>query len=321
MRAGGSSCVMRRFIIVGAALVAGCASSSPSFREAESLEGQGKLEEAAEKFDRVCTESPKSAECASADSRASGARAKSGIKAIEEGQFRKGVRLMRLAMLAGEEQDSKMVAERLAKDDVVQGMRFEEALADPDKPKAVSAMEAVAASGTPVADKAKAWLERERPATLVAEVKASCGPLHQGSCTKAWAMLDALTPKPAGIEEARAAYEAEQKRVAGPRGEAERFLSVFAQRGQKKKAYDACLERPSESEPAQHAAECRTDAWDKASYERFDTERNDDGLFRRRVAAVGDPEFTTVMNARRKEALETGTYTKPEAKKAAGGGK
>ena len=228
---------------------------------------------------------------------------------------------MRLAMLAGEEQDSKMVAERLAKDDVIQGVRFEEAAADPDKFKAVGAMKAIAASGTPVADKAKAWLEREQPATLVAEVKSACGPLHQGSCIKAWVALDALTPKPAGIEEARAAYEAEQKRVSGPRGEAERFLVVFAQRGQKQKAYDACLEKPSESEPAQHAAECRTEAWDKASYERFDAERNDDGLFRRRLAAIGDPEFANLMNSRREEAIKTGTYTKPEAKKAAGGGK
>jgi hypothetical protein len=310
---------MHRFVMVGAALLAGCASGAPSFREAESLEGQGKLEEAAGKFELVCAESPKSAECASADSRASGARAKAGIKAIEEGQVRKGVRLMRLAMLAGEEQDSKMVAERLAKDDVVQGLRFEDAAADPDKPKAVSAMEGVAASGTPAAEKAKAWLARERPATLVTEVKAACGPSREGSCLKAWAALWGLASKPAGFEEARAVYEAEQKRVAAPRGEAERFLVVFAQRGQKQKVYDECLAKPSESEPLQHAAECRTEAWDKASYERFDAERNDDGLFRRRLTAVGDPEFIAVMNARRKEALETGIYKKPEAQKPSGG--
>lgn len=203
-----------------------------------------------------------------------------------------------------------------------QGARYEEAAADPDKLRALAAMEAVAASPTPAAEKAKAWLVRERPASLVEQVKAACGPRKQGSCEKAWAALGALPEKPAGAEEARAAYEAEQKRVYQAHFEAERFLVVFAQRGQKKKAYETCLqEKGSELSDKDRARQCRSDAWDRPAHERFDQEKNDESLFRKRLIIIGDPEVTASLAARQREALETGTYTKVDLKKPAGGGK
>lgn len=306
--------------MVGATLLLGCASSSGTFQEAEALEGQGKLEEAASRFDAVCTRDPEGAACAGADGRSAAARVKAAEKALEEGQYRKGARLLRLALLSADEKAAKDINDRLAKDDVVQGVRYEEATADPDKRRALAAMEAVAASQAPAAEKAKAWRERERPALLVEQVKAACGPRNPGSCAKAWAALEALPQKPAGAEEARGAYEAEQKRVYQARFEAERFLAVFAQRGQKEKELDKCTLRTTGIGFAKEAI-CRSEVGLPYPHESFDADRNDASLFRKRLAIIGDPDVVASLNARRKEALETGTYTKVDVKKPAGGGK
>lgn len=319
----GASHAMTRTItstLPAALLLAACSGSSATYKEAEALAAQGKLEDAATKLESVCAIEPKSAECAGADAQAAKRRIEAGDKALAEGQPRKAARLFALARLTADDAAENEIAARLAKPELVDGLRFEEAVTAPDKARALPTIKAVAAGSAPSAAKAKEWIDRERPTLLTGEVLAACGPRREGSCSARFAQLEALAPKPAGFDEARAAFEAEQKRTAQARAEAERFLAVFAQRGLKQKAYEKCLEAKAAEVPdeTQRTRDCRQEAWDKAPHERFDQEQNDDDLFRRRLQLIGDPDVVASFEARRKEAVESGTHTKAEPRKTGG---
>jgi len=310
--------------LLTAALSAHCSSTSATFQQAEALEAQGKLEEAATNFDKVCAVDPKTPACADADAHAAKARLKASDEALTQGQYKKAKELLRTAQIGADEATAKDIDERLAKDDLKQGLLYESAAADPDKTIAFKTMEAIASTATPAAEKAKAWLTAERPAHLAQLVKAACGPRHEGSCSKTWAELQTLAgEKPPGFDEARAAAEAEEKRIYKARFEAERFLGVFAQRGQRQKAYEKCLkDKAAEIESEyERTTVCRGEAWETEAADRFLSEQNDDNLFRRRLTLIADPEIVASLEARKKEALETGTYTKVTVNKPAGGAK
>lgn len=159
---------------------------------------------------------------------------------------------------------------------------------------------------------------------LVVQVKAACGANHEGSCMATFAELEALAQKPAGYDEAKAAYEAEQKRTEKARAELERFLSVFAQRGKKQLDFDGCMARASSDQPTHvNAGECNEQIWadGKVPYERFDAQQTEDNLFRRRLAALMDSALQASFEERRVQALTSGEVPKPAAKGAPGGAK
>jgi hypothetical protein len=310
-------------LLFGVALLGGCSSSSATFQEAESLAGQGKLEEAAVKFDNVCLLEPKSSQCPSADARASATRVKAAEGAIQAGQYKKAARLLRMALLGADEAGAKEITDRLAKDDLVQGLRYEDAAADPDKAQAEGPMQAVASSGTPAAEKAKAWLAAETPALLVQKVKAACGPKHEGSCSKLFAELSALPQKPAGFDDAKVVAEAEEKRIHQPLVEAERFLALFASRAKKKEAYQKCFDEKRNDGADQGSAHraCTEEIWEgKSREDRFDEEQNDESLFRQRLALIADPGLVDALKERKSKA-DAGTYEKAEIKQPGGGSK
>ncbi|MDC0747988.1 hypothetical protein [Polyangium mundeleinium] len=301
--------------------IGGCSGPPPSFKEAENLEAQANFEEAAQKFELVCAEGPASPECQQSSARAAGALGTAATKAVEKNEFGKAERLLLRALASADEPTAKDIEARLGKEDLTEGVRFEQAAADTDKARAFDTMNALAAGSTPAAALAKAWVEKERPGLLVAQVKAACSPEHQGSCAETFEKLEALPEKPPGEGEAKAAYDAEQKRTEKARAELDRFVAVFAQRGKKDLAFNLCLaEKASEIDAEfQRIRACEEDIYadGKSAYERFEARQTEDSLFRRRLATLGDPVAIARYEARQKGALATGE----DPKKAAGGAK
>ncbi|MDI1428769.1 hypothetical protein [Polyangium sorediatum] len=291
-------------------LIGGCSGPPPSFKEAENLEAQANFEEAAQKFELVCAEGPASPECQQSGPRAAGALVTAATKAVEKNEFGKAERLLLRALASADEPTAKDIEARLGKEDLTEGVRFEQAAADTDKARAFDTMKALADGTTPAAALAKAWIEKERPGLLVAQVKAACGPEHQGSCIDTFEKLSALPEKPPGFDEAKAAHDAEQKRTEKARAELDRFIGVFMQRGKKDLAFTFCMaEKTAEIEAEfQRIRACEEDIYDdgKSAYERFDARQTEDSLFRRRVAALGDPGVIATYEARRSGAVATG---------------
>jgi hypothetical protein len=320
----GAWCLKAGRAILGCSLVfAGCSSPPSVVAEAEALEAQGKLEESGAKLDLACALAPGTPDCAASDAKATAVRMKAAEKAINDGKFIEAERLLRLAQLTADEAASQGAADRLAKPDLIEGLRYERALRETDKVRATKVMEAVAASGAPPAAKAKEWLDRERPAGLVEEVKAACGPERRGSCSKTWSLLQALPAKPPGFDEAAALAQEEERRIYPMRGEAERFLPVFAARWKKKEAFERCLAEKAVEVPEEHqrTQDCRGDIWEKETYERYDGEKLEETLFRRRLKAIGDPEIVGPLEERKKQAIESGVYAPLSIPKPAGGAK
>lgn len=311
-----------RPILFTALLVTGCSNAAPSFKQGENLEAEGKFEEAAQAFELVCAEAPEGPECPKAGARATNALTTAATKAMEKNEFGKAERLLLRALLDADENAAKDIEARLSKEDLVDGIRYELAVADPDKPRAAATMKSLSEGNSPAAKLASAWLDKERPGLIVSQVKAACGPNHEGSCTGTFEQLEAFAQKPAGYDEAKAAYEAEQKRTEKGRAELERFLQVFAQRGKKQLEFDACMQKkPSEQPEFMNARECNdeTTTDSKVPFERFDAQQTEDNLFRRRLATLQDSMLEASYDERRVQAISSGEYPKP--KKTVGGAK
>ncbi len=312
-----------RWTLVVSLFFAGCSNAAPSFKLGENLEAEGKFEEAAQKFELVCAESPAGPECPKAAARATNALTTAATKAMEKNEFGKAERLLLRALLDADEAAAKGIEERLGKEDLVDGIRYEYAAADADKQRASATMKTLAESTSPVAKLASAWMDKERPGLLVGQVKAACGADHEGSCSATFELLEGLPQKPTGYDEAKAAHDAEQKRTEKARGELERFLTVFAQRGKRQLEFDSCLQKkPSEQPAYQNARECNdeTSTDSKVPFERFDAQQTEENLFRRRLVTLNDSALSASYEERRVQALTSGEFPKA-TKKAAGGAK
>jgi hypothetical protein len=243
---------------------------------------------------------------------------------MEKNEFGTAERLLLRALLVADEAAAKDIEERLAQQDLTDGVRYEYAVADTDKLRAAATMKTLGESTSPVAKLASEWMDKERPGVLVLQVKSACGPNHEGSCAATFGELEALPQKPAGYDEAKLAYDAEQKRTEKGRGELERFLAVFAKRGKRQMEFDACLlKKTSEQPDYQNARECNdeTSTDSKVPFERFDAQQTEENLFRRRLATLEDSALSASYEERRVQALTSGEVPKPVARKAAGGAK
>jgi tetratricopeptide (TPR) repeat protein len=307
--------------LAAAALVVGCSSESATFRDADALATQGKDEEAATKFDLVCGLDPQSTECPGSAARASASRVKAAEAAQKDGQYRKAERLLRLALLSADDASAATIKDRLGSEELKQGVRFEAAASDTDKLRAADTMITVAAAQAPAAEKAKAWIATERPNTLVAQIKAACGPRPKGSCWKIWAEVEALPQKPPGYDDARAIREAEQKRIKEPLLVATRFLDVFKGRFVKKEAFDKCVAEKTDMTPSDAIGQCAQEVYEGLAHERYDAEHQQDELFRRALATIADPELVAALSTRKQDAISQGNYDKLDLGQRAGGGK
>ncbi len=287
----------------------GCSASGPDVvPEAEALEGQGKFEEAAAKFEIACANRPDDAKCPSSGERAAKARIKAAEKAMSEGRYTDAEKTLLRAFLTAEGAVQTEIADKLASADLKDGLRYQRALLLGDKALTKKTLDEIAASGAPaVQAKAKEWLDKERPALLIAAVKDACGPAHKGSCTSAFAKLKEAGLKGAEADEATAIAEAEERRIYPRRIEAERFIAVFASQKTKEDGVAKCVEEEGADTPTEEVGVIKARCWEDAfGTEWYDERKNNENLWRRLMKTIADPELVAPLEARKQEALSTG---------------
>jgi hypothetical protein len=317
------------FLCVAAAL-AGCAKRGPDVTaEAEALAQQGKLEEAAARVELTCAYAPDGESCRASDRRAAELRLQAAEKAITEARFAKAERLLVRALATADAKTAETATQRLAADDLKQGLAYERALGGSDKRAVLATMEAIAATKTPVATQAAAWLAKERPALLIAAANAACTPPHEGSCSEAAAALRAA--RAAGPEAAAAIALAddEERRVFPLRVTAERFVRGFATARARATLIELCKSSTGDSGPGAIetcAAGGLTPGVQPTAAdedERRQKRTADLTLWRKTMRSIADPALTRALENRRATVEVTGEYTPidvPRAPAAPAGG-
>lgn len=281
--------------------------------EAEALAAQGKGEEAARMFDLACCYGPEGEKCASSDRRAAEARLDAAEKAMGAGQFLAAERLLILARATADEGAAQKARERLVPEDLMRGTAYERALTLGKTPAAQKAMEAVAATKTPAAALAKAWLDRERPAIVLGVIKAACGPAHQGSCSEATAQLRAAALTGPESDEATALADAEERRIYPLRVNAETFLQNFVAESLHNGLIEMCMAPPesmglltgSES-PKIICLDAHLDPGHCMPREKVEEQlqyhRINETAWRRAMIAIADPALVAPLEERKKTA-------------------
>lgn len=294
--------------------LAAAACSSPAknvLTDAAALEAQGKLEEAAAKLEMGCALSPSAEPCPASDAKAAETWQKAAEKAMTEGRYRDAERLFHRALLTtADDAGRATIRERIAKEDLAQGLLFERAAGIGDRVAAAAVMEDLAKNETPAGTKAKAWLVKERPALLTAAVMAACGPAHEGSCTRTWALLQEAGATGPDMDKARALAEAEERRVYPLLVQAEGFLPVFLGRYRVKEQIAKCVAGMADGESATPEGDCASGFGTSPPEERYESEKNQDTLFRRTLKQIGDPAITKDYENRRAAAEQNGNHVK-----------
>jgi tetratricopeptide (TPR) repeat protein len=140
-----TSIMNRSHLWAGGAAVAvllgcfGCSASGPDvFPEAEALEGQGKFEEAAAKFELACANRPDDDKCPTSGDRAAKARLKAAEKAISEGRYTDAEKTLLRAFVTAEGAAQAEITEKLASAELKDGLRYQRALLGPGESKRVA---------------------------------------------------------------------------------------------------------------------------------------------------------------------------------------
>jgi len=245
----------RRLALVAAILlITACDAGKGPYNEAVTLEEQGKAVEAADKYDGVCRRAPDSKLCAPSIERASNLRLKLADAAVKAFTFTEAEQLLKAVQESGDARSKEKSKDLLASKDVVEGLRWQAALAAPDKHAALKDMETVAASGTLATAKANEWLAKERAPLLLADATAACTPNPTPPCP---AVCDRLLRLHGGTPEAAKAGEylnafraAEAVRTYPLLVQAEEFLQARAREKKDDERHQACYLRGLAYDPS-----------------------------------------------------------------------
>jgi len=286
----------------------GCGKSAPAvFIEAEALEGQGKLEEAAAKFELTCAHAPEGDACRAADGRAAEARLKAAEKALGDNDPVLAERLLTRALLTADDATAKKGTDRLASDEMVQGLAYQRALGHADPKDIAAAMVGIAATTSPAAVRAKAWLDKERPGIVVAAVKVACGLPREGSCSGAAAALKAAALAGPEADAATALVEDEERRIYPERVKAEALLRTLAAIATQDRLMGFCnnvisvigieaINRCGDANVPEPTVAVR----DALRHQRMFTELT----WRRTLRSIGDPALVAPLEQRKQKAVE-----------------
>ncbi|MFI5300181.1 MAG: hypothetical protein ACHREM_19000 [Polyangiales bacterium] len=305
----------------GGALLAACDAGKAPYSEAVTLEEQGKLSEAAEKYDSVCKRAPDSKMCAPSVERAADVRLKFAEQLVVATKFGEAEKILRLVVESGDAKAKPKATTALSDKPLVMGLRWDKASSLTDKSAAWSDIEEIGKSGTPIATKANEWLTKERPALLLAKAKASCTPAENPACTAACDALKAGatgTPQAAEADGLLAAHSkavdaaklAEAIRIYALLVQAEDLLRAAAQGKKDADAIQTCYLRNLAADPDNALAalsfcgetdtkkvEKRKAAWDALA------------------ADVKDKTITDRLATRWKSAEDDGEYVRETPKK------
>jgi hypothetical protein len=200
------------FALVAALSLLGCDAGKEPYNQGVALEEQGKLVEAAAQYDAVCRRAPDSKLCAPSVTRSAEARLHAAEDLVRAMKFEDASKLLEGVRDSHDDAGRTKANDRLKSLDLVQGLKWEAAQRKPDKRAALVDVEAVGASGAPIAAKAAEWLARERPAILVSQAREAC-PSDQADCVPTCSKLERLRPGTPEATEANALREAWQQRA------------------------------------------------------------------------------------------------------------
>ena len=251
-----STCCRTTIAVVSGILLSACDEGKGIYDEAVTLEEAGQLPQAVEKYDAVCRRAPDSKMCDPSVVRAAALRIKLAEQLLQQLKFKEAEGYLKNVAGGDDDKTRKKAEELLASQDLTQGLLWEKAVAMADKSHAMGDIEVIAESGASVAEVAKKWLAKERPALLLAEAEAACKPnitkLCSGKCTRL-VQLHPGTPQAAKAmqmgemareAEAKAKVEAEAteaKRLYPLLVEAEKLIAQAQRYWQRDQAHDRCV--------------------------------------------------------------------------------
>ena len=248
---------LRRFAVctvtAASLAMAGCDAGKAPYQEGIALEEKGQLEEAAQKFDSVCRRAPRSKLCVESldaaervrleldDLRLSTAKAELGVLKFADAEG-----LLR-AVVDSKTTDAAhraLATALLGSPAMVAGLAWDKASAREDKRAAREDIEDIARTDTPVAEKAREWLQKERPALLLDDARRACTPASPVACPVACQQLIALhdgTPEAAEGRTMLAAWEAiDEPRVYPLLVDAEKLMAECTDIWKRQKTHADC---------------------------------------------------------------------------------
>jgi hypothetical protein len=215
--------------LLGALVLAllGCDAARAPFAAGAQAEAEGKLDDAIARYDDVCARAGTSALCARAAVRADRLRFRRALAAIDEKRFAVAKRELDAISVSKDAATHDAATALAAAPDLVQGAAWDEVSALADKRAALPRIEALASAHVLVSADAEAWLAKSRPALLLEDVKAACGPTppkppeptdggapaEAASCSELGRKLSLLHPESPETAEATRLVDAEYRRM------------------------------------------------------------------------------------------------------------
>ncbi len=196
---------------LGAATLTGCDAGKGPFLKAAHAEESGDYRGAAPLYEEVCTK--KSPLCDAAKRRQARLAIKDAWHAFQEGKYRDAKATLDASAASSDTTTSEESAALAANPDLVAGLTFEDALTATDKVAQLATMEKLAVEATVLAPKAREWLDKNRPAILLAQAKAACAPKGPGSCADLAKRLAETHPESPEAKEAAGLAAESYKRL------------------------------------------------------------------------------------------------------------
>jgi hypothetical protein len=185
--------------LLSASALAGCDPGKEPFLNGALAEEKGDYAAAAPNYEEVCTK--KSQLCDAARKRQARMALKRAMKAIDDGHYKEAKGLLDALNPSPDPTTTEEATALLALPELLQGILYEDALANPDKTLAMGAMEGIAREPSALAPKAKEWLDKNRPALLLAQAKDACAG-GKGDCVDLAKKLQTEHPESPEAKEA-----------------------------------------------------------------------------------------------------------------------
>lgn len=225
---------------LGAVSLSGCDAGKEPFLNAAQAEEKGDFAAAAPLYEEVCTR--KSPLCDAAKRRKERLSIKRAWKTLDEGHYKDAKAILDASVASSDPHTAEESTAMLALPELVQGLAYEDALASADKNATMKAMEGVATTPSALAPKAREWLDKNRPALLLTQVKAACVPGAATSCVESGRRLAELYPEGPEAKEAATLMADNYKRLFPKIKEVETLLIQRVSVFDKDKKFELCKE-------------------------------------------------------------------------------
>jgi tetratricopeptide (TPR) repeat protein len=280
-------------------LLTGCDPGADLLGRGADAEAAGNFADARARYQEACDKAPK--HCPLATRLRERLSLKEGWKALGSGDYAAAKAAFDVAKSASDLAVKAGAEAAMEAPDLVAGLQWTEALALPDKDQALPKIEAVADLGAPVSAAAHEWLTKNRPAVLLARLKAACHAGARVSCAEAGKALASLHPMSPENAEGQRLVQADYERAYPFLKQAENLLIQRVELYDK----DALVTRCIDSSGPESAATCETSV---VGGRHLPTPSFLDGAWKKKLEEVGDPFLIKGLEARYARAASAGEY-------------